>query len=39
MDKGLDLQAMFGIAPGPSDFRGAPLRTGGKYDLGAVDHK
>lgn len=39
IDKGLDLQALFGIAPGPSDFRGAPLSAVGKRNLGAVDHR
>ena len=39
LDKGLDVQALFGIATAPSDFHGAPLRTGGTCDLGAVEHK
>jgi len=39
IDKGLDLQALFGIAPGSSDFLGSPLRAGDKCDLGAVEHK
>ena len=39
LDKGLNMQALFGIATAPSDFRGTPLRTGGTCDLGAVEHK
>ena len=33
--KGLDLQRLFRIAPGPCDFHGTPLQPGMKFNLGA----
>ena len=33
--KGLDLQRLFRIAPGPCDFHGTPLQPGMKFSLGA----
>ena len=33
--KGLNLQGLFKIAPGPCDFHGTPLRQGMKFSLGA----
>ncbi len=38
IDAGLDLQARFGIDPGPSDFFGAPLPQYNGYDLGAAEY-
>ena len=35
--KGLDLERLFKIAPGPSDFRGLPLRPAVRHSLGAID--
>ena len=35
---GLELQALFQLAPSRCDFRGAPLPTATKPDLGAVRH-
>ena len=33
--KGLDLQRLFQVAPGPCDFHGTPLQPGMKFNLGA----
>ena len=35
--RGLDLEKLFKIAPGPGDFRGTPLRPGMKHSLGAIE--
>ena len=34
--KGLDLQGLFKIPPGPCDFHGTPFRPVARFDLGAV---
>ena len=33
--KGLVLQRLFQVAPGPCDFHGTPVQPGMKFDLGA----
>ncbi len=35
IDAGLDLRALFGLDPGPRDFRGSPLPAGPRFDIGA----
>jgi hypothetical protein len=37
LGKGLDLEKLFKIAPGPWDFGGAPLRPGTQHSPGAID--
>ena len=37
LGKGLDLERLFKIAPGPCDFRGTPLRPGTQHSPGAID--
>jgi hypothetical protein len=39
LGKGLDLQALFKLAPSPCDFRGTPLPAGTKPDLGAIKYR
>jgi hypothetical protein len=39
LGKGLDLPALFRIAPSPSDFKGTPLAASAKVDLGAVQRQ
>jgi len=34
--KGLDLQGLFKIPPGPCDFHGTPFRPGVRFDLGSA---
>ena len=35
INQGLDLESAFGINPGPRDFYGTKIPSGGKYDIGA----
>jgi len=35
IDRGLELNSMFGIDPGPRDFYGHPIPIQGRYDIGA----
>ena len=37
--KGIDVNALFHLAPSPCDFRGTPLPADAKPDLGAVQHQ
>lgn len=37
IDKGLDLQTLFGIDAGPHDFFGVPIQQGEAFDIGASE--